>query len=553
MVRWFGKALDLTIAYLHGEARAVTKWAVTFFAIATIIVVMEPGGWSVVGQVVSTVALAGRAEWRTVVVLLLLLLAAFTWVSTPIRLAVRRVRRGNLGIAVAFTCVLVATIGAALSVFLTTPNDKATSQATQTVQSAALVAGLLGGAIGIWLNDRRRLHDRELLNLDRERAIEDRFTKAVELLGSADAAVRVGAMHALHNLARSATIKEQNVIDVLCAYLRQPFAHPTWTEMRDDQKAGLRDVADPKRRGSSSTRKFRETGDRERVVRETALRLIVDLLPFRKPTLAREWDSAGALNVDLTAAHIGGIDLSNKVLRASLRNCHFHGRTNLDDAHFADVTLVGAVFHGAVSMRRTIFNCDASFVGAAFLREALLVETKFCGQVSMRNAKFSRGVSMKEAHFAADTSFVHTQFLGPTTFIAAVFLGPTSFFGSEFGGDVWFSRMEIGAAVRIDSAKFGGGAYFDRIRLGSELALVGSEFLGDAEFSLVAIPGTEAGTGILKLNTTAFRGRLVLSGENLVKLGKDVRVDPALELSTPANWTVLPGAGGSHQLHIEQA
>ena len=151
--------------------------------------------------------------------------------------------------------------------------DPATSRS-----DALKTGGLAGGAIvalyALWLNDRRRRveerrqdierqrHELESqrAELDRERVADERFAKAVELLGNAADQVRVGAMHALAGLARSRPSYTQTVLDVLCSYLRRPF------DVEEDTKP--EPEPDPER-------------ERELTVRLTAQRLITDLLPAR--------------------------------------------------------------------------------------------------------------------------------------------------------------------------------------------------------------------------------------------------------------------------------
>lgn len=79
-----------------------------------------------------------------------------------------------------------------------------------------LAAGAFVALYALWLNDRRRRTEEERreiersqhavqvqrTELDRERAADERFARAVDLLGNDADQVRVGAMHALAGLAR---------------------------------------------------------------------------------------------------------------------------------------------------------------------------------------------------------------------------------------------------------------------------------------------------------------------------------------------------------------
>ena len=133
---------------------------------------------------------------------------------------------------------------------------------------AIKTGGLAGGAIvalyALWLNDRRRKVEEARQELesqriehDRSRVADERFARAVELLGHDAAQVRVGAMHALAGLAKSRPEYTQTVLDILCAYLRRPFKRAE--EDLEDYDA--------------------EQNEIELEVRLTSQRLIEDLLP----------------------------------------------------------------------------------------------------------------------------------------------------------------------------------------------------------------------------------------------------------------------------------
>jgi hypothetical protein len=95
----------------------------------------------------------------------------------------------------------------------------------------------------------------------------------VELLGNEADQVRVGALHALAWLADSTPRYKQTVLDVFCAYLRRPFTHPSYIKRGD-----ARDQVTPEDLLDA---------DRERQVRLTAQRLIMELLPRRQDAMPR--------------------------------------------------------------------------------------------------------------------------------------------------------------------------------------------------------------------------------------------------------------------------
>ena len=160
--------------------------------------------------------------------------------------------------------LLLSTILASLGTFLLVGGGLLVLDPGAPKNEAIKTGGLAGGAIvalyALWLNDRRRKVEEARQELDRDRAEHDRsrvaderFARAVELLGHETAQVRVGAMHALGGLAKSRTEYTQTVLDILCAYLRRP--------LRTDD--------------DDSTR----SDEIELEVRLTSQRLIEDLLP----------------------------------------------------------------------------------------------------------------------------------------------------------------------------------------------------------------------------------------------------------------------------------
>ncbi len=62
--------------------------------------------------------------------------------------------------------------------------------------------------------------------LAQSQQVTESYAKAVEQLGHAEAPVRLGAMYALERLAQDNPSRRQTIVDVLCAYLRMPYAPP---------------------------------------------------------------------------------------------------------------------------------------------------------------------------------------------------------------------------------------------------------------------------------------------------------------------------------------
>lgn len=316
----------------------------------------------------------------------------------------------------ALTFALSALLLIAVTAWLMT--DPATSRS-----DALKTGGLAGGAVvalyALWLNDRRRdveerrqdierkRHELETLRTDRdrERISDERFAKAVELLGNSADQVRVGAMHALAGVARSRPDYVQTVLDVLCSYLHQPFVHP---------KRGPEDeeVADLPAENVQQQRELQ--------VRLTAQRLIVSLLPEAGEAAAPSYD------LDLTGAVLEYFDLSgHKVGELLMRYADLCNSTNLSDceitgrAYFTAAKTETGRLSGRFYCQRTIFHDRAWFSGVRFEANADFEGTTFTGEANFKNAVFGEDVSLRGTKFGSTLNMRETEFTGHTNLMFA--------------------------------------------------------------------------------------------------------------------------------------
>ncbi|MER7042912.1 pentapeptide repeat-containing protein [Streptomyces microflavus] len=259
--------------------------------------------------------------------------------------------------------------------------------------SFGVVAGA-GALVALVVAYRRQRVDEAGAHREATRLHTERFSQAVDKLGSDSPAVRLGGVHALTGLADDApdSSLRQTCIDVLCAYLR------------------LRYSPDPGEGPAHLEEHHRYLALRE--VRHTILRLIGD--HYRRPKgTHRSWQGC---DLDLTGVTSDGdIDF---------RGATFSGGVNFRGATFSGgVNFRGATFSGGV-----VNFDDATFSGSAVYFD---YATFSGGVVNFRDSTFSGGdVSFGGAEFSA--GLVH--------FRGADFSGGDVFFaGAEFsGGDVLF-------------------------------------------------------------------------------------------------------------------
>ncbi|MGW1194215.1 pentapeptide repeat-containing protein [Streptomyces sp. NPDC002559] len=313
-----------------------------------------------------------------------------------------------------------------------------------------VVAGA-GALVALVVAYRRQRVDEAGAHRESTRLHTERFSQAIDKLGSDSPAVRLGGVHALAGLADDAPTQDlrQTCIDVLCAYLLLPFA-PDPGEDPAHQEEHHRFLA-------------------LRAVRHTILRLIGD--HYRRPQgTHRSWQGC---DLDLTGAVIdGNMDFTGAEFSS--------GRVKLMGANFSD---------GMVIFDRATFSGGT----VAFML------TEFSGsRVSFRNATFSDGVvvfdratfsdgtmDFYEAKFSGSlVSFDRATFSdGVVSFDRATFPGgQVSFRGSEIsGGRVSFRGSEIsGGEVSFMNAELTSGelSFMDIELTGGEVSFMNAELTG---------------------------------------------------------------------------
>ncbi|WP_144022758.1 pentapeptide repeat-containing protein [Asanoa hainanensis] len=285
-----------------------------------------------------------------------------------------------------------------------------------------------------------------------QRRVTDLFTKAVDLLGSDKAAVRLGGLHALERLAQDNAGQRQTVVAVVCAYLRM-------SDESDREDDGARTHEDEVRRSAQRL-----------LTRHLHADLADSYWPEVRLDLAGtrlvDFDASGCTLVDadftgarlvgttrLTGAHAEGrLALTRATFeKAVLDGLTTSGELVLDDAVFGgEATFDGARFGGEVSAKRARF-ASASFDKAAFDNTVTLDRATFTDTASFRSAVFHSGFSVERGTFAAYAGFRGATFEDMAFFRWTVFEGDAYFENAVFQGAVNLGRAEFHAR-----ASFGG-------------------------------------------------------------------------------------------------
>jgi uncharacterized protein YjbI with pentapeptide repeats len=285
-----------------------------------------------------------------------------------------------------------------------------------------------------------------------ERRVTDLFTKAVDLLGSEKAAVRLGGLYALERLAQDNARHRQTVVAVVCAYLRMG---------EGDEPPGAED-------GSA----------RETEVRRSAQRLLTRHLHADVPD--SYWPE---VRIDLADTWLLDFDASGCTLvDADFTGAHFVGTTRF----------VSARAEGRLAMVRAVFDkaCfDDLTAGGEFLLddtvftdETTFDRARFAGPLSAQRARFD-SVSFREAVFEKTVTLDHATFGKTTSFRSAVFHSGFSVERGTFGGYAGFRAVMFEDMAFFRWTVFCGDAYFENAVFRGALNIGRAEFHGRASFA----------------------------------------------------------------------
>jgi uncharacterized protein YjbI with pentapeptide repeats len=279
---------------------------------------------------------------------------------------------------------------------------------------------------------------------DRTRVFNERFIAIAGQLGHDKAAVRLAGVHAMAGLAEDWEEHRQTCVDVLCAYLRMPYA------------------PDPGE-GAPTAERLAFRADQQ--VRHSVIRVIADHL---RDGSVPSWQS---LKLDFTGVVFDGGDFrgvrftGDDLLMAgprppsqwSRRQGSLGDDVRFDSAVFAsgDVSFDGAKFSGGrVSFNGAVFSGGSvSFRRAEFTDGALVcfVGARFsAGAVSFDDAMFTGGLVTFAALGASNRAEAATFSGSTVSFDRATFEG-----GSNRAGTVVFSWSEFsGGSVTFNRADF---------------------------------------------------------------------------------------------------
>ncbi len=289
---------------------------------------------------------------------------------------------GGIAVGLSAIAVLVLLVPTWLIPASVTPARSEALQAQNDMRTSLLqgIGGLflIAGVVATWRQVQLTRHQLDIL---REGQITERFTRAIEQLGSDNLDIRLGGIYALERIASSSEADRGPILEVLTAYVRGHAPWPTagWGY-------GAETPPEPDERQLASLQ-----------YRKPDVAAVVAILGRRQ--VGDDDDALLLARVDLRRAYLRRANFE----RANLRNSSLRGMmgrdarmrgANLKQSDLTKATLQGADLRGA-DLQRT--DLSAADLRGTDLRGATLEGAILRGIVSDGSTRWPEGFTPPQA------------------------------------------------------------------------------------------------------------------------------------------------------------
>ena len=289
-------------------------------------------------------------------------------------------------------------------------------------------------------------------NAFKERKAErrERYTEAVEQIGSKEAPVRIGGVYTLvglvdewleeKNLEYSERLKEgQVIINNLCAYIRSPF---TLASHYDEL---MQDTPDAEGVYQDKVQEFyadKATLDSEADVRLGIIKEIHDRLRGPKEETPGTWSD---FEYDFSGStFFYPVDLTKSYYKKPV---NFSGSTYKGGAYFT-----GSTYQGWAYFSRSTYQGGAYFTGSTYQ-----------GWANFSRSTYQGGANFTGSTYKGRANFSRSTYKGGANFTGSTYKGRAYFSRSTYKGRAYFSRSTYN-----DVADFSGSIFYQKVYFGAD-------------------------------------------------------------------------------------
>ena len=309
----------------------------------------------------------------------------------------------------------------------------------------------------------------------------ERYTKAVEQLGSKEAPVRIGGVYTLvglvdewlldENLDYTEKVREgQVIINSLCAYIRSSFALAFhYNELTQESPTAEGLYKNREQEFYTDKAEFKSEADiRLSIIKEIHSRLQSPTINTPGAWSDFEYDFSGSTffyPIDFTRSYYAKpVNFSGSAYQDEVR---FGGSTYQGGADFS-----GSIYWRGADFLSSTYQSQANFSGSTYQDKAA-----FSSSTYQDGAKFSGSTYQGEVFFRGSVYRDWVVFNGSTYREEADFCGSTYRRGADFSDSTYWGKIVFGGSVYQGWAVFRDSAYR------GEAAFNDSVYWGGADFS----------------------------------------------------------------------
>ena len=298
---------------------------------------------------------------------------------------------------------------------------------------------------------------------------QDRYLKAVELLDSAHSYTRLGAVHALVGLADEYLANEslsaeekhtegQRIVDVLCAYIRDPFELAFRYDELSQNKPSQHGVYGDNHQDfyMHKAELLAEAKVRQQALQEIHRRLRHFPQGDRRNYVEGSWsgfeydfsNSVFFYPVDMKDSwYQNSVDFSGCTYYAS---AEFSGSTYERSAYFCDSTYYDWVF-----FNNSTYYGEAQWSGSTYHDSARFNWSVYYGEVSFHDSVYGGSVFFDQSLYYDEALFYSSTYRGEAGFDGSLYQGSVFVNDSVFAGEVSLYGSVFCGALNFGTDFFG--------------------------------------------------------------------------------------------------
>ena len=410
-----------------------------------------------------------------------------------------------------------------LPAVMSLPEGGINSGGAAALRQAILLA--TGGLIAlIALGETRRKNDNDKRKNDQEKEKNDRdhlrqvraerrerYTKAVEQLGSQEAPVRMGGVYTLvglvdewleeKSLSDDERFKEgQVIINNLCAYIRSPFTLTSYYDELSENAPSLEGIYKDKKEEFYVDKAIL---DSEADVRLSIIKEIHDRIQGPDKNTPGAWSD---FEYDFSGStFFYPIDLRNSYYAKPI---NFSGSTYQGWADFSRSTYQGwadfshSTYRGRATFNGSTYQGLATFNGSTYQGLATFNGSTYRGRATFSHSTYqSRRADFNGSTYRGRATFNGSTYQGWATFSHSTYKGGADFNGSTYRGRATFNGSTYQGWATFSHSTYKGLATFNGSTYRGRATFNGSTYRGRATFSHSTYKG------LATFNGSTYRGR----------------------------------------------